>query len=261
MHPPRGNRTMGTRTPHQLLFIISVLLAGLGSQITTLADTITLKDGRTQQGEITRVENGSAMLKVGAGEIGIKLASIASVDKAPPKGFTEGMSAYSSGDAAKALGLLKPIATAFVGLPAEWARTAAGALADLYLTLEDYDNAAKAFEAFQSAYGEFGGGVRAEVGRARIAFAQGDFDAARQRIQPVIEEALGVFAPESSVASAYSQAFLLMGRLDEQAGDLQGALVNYLRTVTIYYQDPKAAADAAERAESLQKENTTLVVP
>lgn len=261
MQTKHDYRTTSYCYSHQLIFLVFTILVFWLSHALRAADSVILKDGRSQQGEIVGVEGGNLMLKVGAGTIGLQLNAIASISKDAPKNFEEGMAAYQAGDTGKALGLLRPIAEAFAGLPTEWAREATGAVADLYLVSDDYENAAKAFEKFQAAYGETGGGVRAEVGRARIAFAQGDSQAARQRIQPVIEQALGVFAPESSLATAYSQAFLLAGRLDEKDGDLQQALVNYLRVVTIYHQDSKAVAAANERATSLQNENPQLAVP
>ncbi len=261
MQIKHGYRTTGYRPSLQLLFLTAALLATPLTQVARAADTVKLKDGRTQQGEIVGVEGANLMINVGAGTIGLQLAAVESVTKEPPAGFREGMDAYLSGDAGKALGLLRPVAEKFAGLPTDWAREATGAVADLYLSMDDYDNAAKAFEKFQAAYGEAGGGQRAEVGRARIAFAKGDTETARKLLQPVIDQALGVFAPDASLAAAYSQAFLLAGQLDEKAGDIQQALVNYLRVVTIYYQDAKAVAMASERANAIQSADNTVVVP
>jgi hypothetical protein len=53
-------------------------------------------------------------------------------------------------------------------------------------------------------------------------------------------------------ALAYSQAFLVSGQLKEEEGNLQGALEDYLRTVTLFYHDPSAVTAAQQKADALR---------
>jgi hypothetical protein len=57
----------------------------------------------------------------------------------------------------------------------------------------------------------------------------------------------------------YGQAFYLMGLIHEHEGNLPAALQDYLRTVTLFFEDPATTAKARERADFLINEKNVVV--
>jgi hypothetical protein len=90
---------------------------------------------------------------------------------------------------------------------------------------------------------------------ARIAVAKKDLLSAKDSLAAVTEEALKMKTVPRENAFAYSQAFYVMGMINEADGKPQEALENYLRTVTVFYNDPSSRAAAQERADALRSRN------
>ena len=224
------------------------------------ADEIVSDDGRTREGEIVGVDGRTLQLRVGAGTIGIPLDRVASVTKPAPEAFQQALSARADGDSGRALELLRPLVGRFAGLPVDWARRATSLLGDLLLDAGEIEPAKAAFERFQTHYGGDGGGARLEVGLARIDFARGEFESARERLEPVVAEALDKPGASGTMDATYGNALLLLGRIEERAGALQQALEYYLYAQTVYNRDRALAESAAAHARRLRDENPGLVV-
>lgn len=223
-------------------------------------DTVITKDGRSQSVEVQGVSGSNLQVKVGAGTIGIPLANIARVRMNPPAGYDKAVRAYQAGDHGTALAETKVLAEKYRGLPADWARQLSAMLGDIYVALGKYEDAQAAYAAFEKSY-PGAGSVQSSVGRARIAVAQKQWDEAKKLLTPLAAAAAAAKNSDGSAALAYSQTFVLLGQVKEQAGDQAGALEDYLRTVAIYYHDPAAVADAQKRADALRQQNTALAVP
>lgn len=244
---------------HQLLFppVFGLVLAvsSLHAQ-----DEIVLKDGRTQAAKIVGVSGASLQIQVPAGVVGIPLAAVAQVKMPVPPEFALALKAYEDKDYSKALVLAKSISDKFRGLPTSWAQQATGMVGDIYVAINDIAKAEIAYRDFQASYpGQ--GGIQAEVGMARLDVSKKDFASAKKRLEPVITEALKQKVAPKSHELAYSQAFYLMGQINESEQQYSQALENYLRTVTLYYHDRVAANNAQERADALRKQQTGIAVP
>jgi len=221
-------------------------------------DQIVLKDGRTQNVTITGVTGTSVIVKVGTGTAGIPFASIARVSMTPPADFTAGMKAFAAKDYPKAVATLTVVTSQYRGLPAPWVQEGMTTIGAAYLALNDVKNAEAAYNALQKAYpGQ--AGLLVNVGMARIEFAKKNYDAAKQKLEPISAKALKEKTVTSDLASAYSQTFCLLGEIDEAQGNTVSALENYLRTVTIFDKDSVALNTAQERSDALKKQN--VVVP
>ena len=85
-----------------------------------------------------------------------------------------------------------------------------------------------------------------------------DFATAKQKITPIIDEALKVKDVPLTQRYAYSRAFYVSGQVKESEGNLAGSLEDYLRTLTIFYHDPAAVAAAQERADALRKQKIAV---
>ena len=86
-----------------------------------------------------------------------------------------------------------------------------------------------------------------------------DYDAAKAKIAPVLDQALKQRNPPAATAQLIGRAYFVSGKIKEQTGDLPGALEDYLRTVTIFPEDRIAAAGAQAAADNLRKHRGVTV--
>jgi len=224
-------------------------------------DTVITADNQQQHVKVVGVSpSGQLEILVGQGKLGLALANVKEVRMAPPPEYSQAFQAYQAKDFKKALDLMKPVADRFRGMPSPWAQQALSMVGDLYITLNDLPKAETAYLDFKKLYPTVGM-LQADVGLSRLAVAKKDFDGAKQKITPIIEKAFKEKAPTISNALAYSQAFLVSGQIKEAEGNFSGALEDYLRTVTIFYQDRAAVSAAQDRADTLRKEHKDVTVP
>jgi tetratricopeptide (TPR) repeat protein len=198
------------------------------------------------------------------GTVGRPLSQIREVRMAvtPPQ-FAQAQQAMAAQKYDEALKDLQAIAT-FRGLPSPWAQQATAMLGDIYIAKGEIDKAEAAYKDFQRLYPEAAqAGGASEIGLARLAVAKKDFETAKQKVQPIADQALKEKSPPLSQTTAftYSQAFLVLGEVKEGEGDFKGALENYLRTVTLFPQDRAAAALAEQKADALRKAHPDLFIP
>ncbi len=229
-------------------------------------DRLFFKDNHVQEGRVTGMSGNSVMVNLttasGApGQIGFDLGLLSRVEVAPPANFPVGNAAYAAGDWNKALAIFKPITEQFRGLPTEWMRQAFAVLGDIYVEKNDLVRAEVAYNDFRQLY-PGGNSLRFNLGQARIAMSRANDAAARQQLDPIVNAALqnpaGVSRAEGS---AYGQAFYLLGQLQEKAGKPAAALEDYLRTVTLYYEDSATATRAQQRADALRAAHKDLAAP
>jgi tetratricopeptide (TPR) repeat protein len=253
---------MKLRPPFSIQQLLFTTVCAFLLETTAFAqDVFITTDNRQTQAKITGVSaSGQLEFLVGAGKLGMPLANIKEVRMAPPPEYAQAFQAYQAKDFKKALDLIKPIADRFHGMPSPWAQQAVSMLGDLYIALNDLPKAEAAYMEFKKWYPN-GGSLQSEVGLSRLAVAKKDYATAKQKISPITERALKEKVPTLSNALAYGQAFLVSGQVKEAEGNFSGALEDYLRTVTIFYQDRAAVSAAQDRAETLRKEHKDVTVP
>ncbi len=237
--PPRSRRP------------ISIIAAGITLALTTsvFADVIVLKNGQRREGEIVGVTGNNVSIRIGPAQSTVPLADVASVEMVVPAAFTTASQSMQEGNAARALVEIRPVIDQYRGLPLTWARQAFAIQADALVELNQLDEAQRVFEAFEAAYPD--GDPLASISSARLDIARGDFDSAREKLAPVVSEASAVLLAEPSRSAQLGRAFLLMGQVREEAGEYPAAIEDYLRTVTIFYADAAAVAEARTRADAL----------
>lgn len=239
-----------------LLVILAVSLVVSGHLYAQ--EKIVKSDGSTQDVKVVNVTGGNVQVQVGNGVIGIPIATISQVIMAPPVEFTQAMAAYESKDFAKAAASAKIVVDKYKGLPVDWARQATAVLGDIYVEQNDLQKAETAYLDFLKAYpGK--GSLQTDVGLARIAFSKKDYSAAKQKLIPIKEQALKLKNVPSDIGAAYSNAFYLLGQIEEAEGDFSNALQDYLRTVTLFYQDRIAVNSAQQKADVLRKDHNISV--
>ncbi len=240
--------------------------AGLLASAASAQDRLVFKDNHVQEGKVTGMTGNSVMVNLtttsGApGQIGFDLNLLNRVEAAPPPTFQAGNAAYAAGDWDKALSIFRPITEQFRALPTDWARQAFAVLGDIYVEKNDVVRAEGAYNDFRKLY-PGGNSLHFNLGQARIAFARANDAAARQQLDPIVAAALknptGVSRTDNA---AYGQAFYLLGQLQEKDGQPADALQDYLRIVTVYYQDSGTTARAQQRADALRAAHKDLTAP
>jgi hypothetical protein len=199
-------------------------------------------------------------IQVGAGQLGLPLATVKEVRMAQPLEMTMALTAYQQKDFAKALTLIKAVTDKYRGMPSPWALQATSMLGELYIATNDLAKAETAYNDFKKFY-PAGGSLQSDVGLSRLALAKKDYDGAKQKLGPITDAALQEKIINPSNALAYSQAFLVSGQVKEAEGNLPGALEDYLRTVTLFYHDRAAVATAQERANALREAHKDVTAP
>ena len=255
------------RPPSPSAWLLTLCLgASLFASVAAAQDRLVFKDNHVQEGKVTGMSGNSVMVNLtstsGApGQIGFDLGLLSRVEAAPPANFAAGNAAYAAGDWNKALAVFKPITEQFRALPTDWARQAFSVLGDIYIEKNDVVRAEAAYNDFRKLY-PGGNSLRFSVGQARIAVARANDAAARQLLDPVVNAALQNPTGVSRMdAAAYGQAFYLLGQLQEKAGKPAEALEEYLRTVTLFSEDPATTAHAQQRADALRAANKDLSAP
>jgi len=241
----------------QLIFALGLTLSF--ATMAAAQDKLTTKDNRTQDGKIIGVVGSSVQIQVGAGTIGVPLATVQSVTMATPPEFATGKAAYEAGDYVKALAPIKAVADKFKGLPTLWAQEATSLLGNVYVALNKLPEAEAAYLDFQKSYGAQGGSIQSDVGLARVALSKKDYDKAKEKLEPITARALTEKHPAPALATTYSQAFYLLAQVEEAQQDYPAALQNYLRTVTLFHHDSVSAAGAQEKANALRKAHNIAV--
>ena len=247
----------------QLLFAAGasfLLVCGAAAQ-----DIVIDAQGQARQVKVVGVSSSGQMLEfdVGGGRLGLPLAgpnAVKEVRMNPPAEFGQAFQAYQAKDYTKARTLMKAVVDKFRGMPATWAQQASGMLVDIDLALKDTARAEVNYAAFVKAY-PAGGTLQADVLAARIAASKKNFDLAKQKLGPVTEAALKEKSVSGANALAFSQAFLVSGQVKEAEGNFNGALEDYLRTVTLFYHDRAAVGVAQERADALRAQHKEATVP
>ncbi len=241
--------------PLQQLLFAAALFCGF---VAFAQDTITTRDGKTTQTKILGVTGSSVQVQVGGGSIGVPLASVVSVTMAAPSDFAAGVTAYEGKDYPKALASLKNVTDKYKGLPVDWAQQSTVMLGDIYVAMNRFADAEAAYRDYQKYY-PGAGSTQADVGMARIAISKKDYATAKQKLEPILAQALKEKAVAKNIGPVYSNAFYLSGQIKEAGGDYTGALEDYLRTVTLFYHDRVAVNAAQERADAVRKEHGVAV--
>jgi tetratricopeptide (TPR) repeat protein len=258
--PYFAQRAMNLRrcfVPRQLIFPLAAALIFCGGRAALSQETITLRDGQTQEVRILGVTPSGVKVQMGAAEMVEPFSNLSQVSMNPPPEYGAAVAAFQSGDLQRALTLAEAVVSNYRGLPTDWARDAMCMLGDVYVALGQVPQAEAAYKDYQRAY-PGAGADDVNVGLASIDIANKDYEAARSKIQPVLDQALKQRNPPRQTAALIGRAFYISGQIKEHTSDLPGALEDYLRTVTIFPQDRVAAAGAQEAADVLRKTHGTM---
>lgn len=245
------------RAPIRLIAALALITAA--SATGRAEDTVVLKSGLTREGKVTGVSGGSVRLQINGAGTGIPLADVREIRMETPAEFDAAAARLASGDATGAATALQKINDTFAGLPAPWAEQAAAMLGDAKLAAGDKTGAAAAYDQLTKTYPA--ATALANLGRARLAVDDGKFDEAAPLLAPLLADSDQTALPAPAEGPALSQAHYLMGRVKEAAGELPGALENYLKAAALFPFDKNATADAQKRADALRAEHAGLIAP
>lgn len=225
-------------------------------------DSVTLKNGQRREGKITGVNGPNIRLAIsaaGAGrvETSVPLSEVQSVSMEPPADWGKALGAWEKGQAAETAKILTPLVDTFLGVPTPWVKQAAVVLVDAKLETGDDKGAEAILTNFTRAYPD--ADELTPLLRAKLAIKRNNFLGAKPLLAPLVEKGSQTKLADTSQSVTYGQAFYLMGLINEQEGKLSEALQDYLRTVTLFFEDPATTAKARERAEFLIQEKNVVV--
>ena len=215
-------------------------------------ETITLRNGQTQQVRVLGVVPTGVKIQAGDAAMVEPYGDIARVTMAPPPEFTAVGEDYDRDDLRGALEEAGVILQKYQGLPTDWARQAMLMAGNIYLSLNQLQKAEDVYADFQRIY-PGAASDELNVGLALIAIAHGNLEAARAKIEPILAQALTQWNPPKETAALIGRAWYASARIKEQSGDFPGALEDYLRAAVVFPEDRVAAADARQRADSLRE--------
>jgi tetratricopeptide (TPR) repeat protein len=237
-----------------------LLLVGLAAGGTAVAqDAVILKSGPTREGKVVGVSGGNVRIQTANGTVGTPLAEVREIRMAAPPEFDAAAAQLAAGDARGAVAALTKINETFAGLPAPWTERAAALLGDAKLAAGDKEGAAAAYDNLTKTYPQ--ATALANLGRARLAVDAGQFNEASPLLQPLLAGSEKTAFPAPADGPPLCQAYYLMGRVQEAAGDHQAALASYLKAAALFPFDKNAAADAQKRADALRAEHAGLIAP
>ncbi|HEV7406566.1 MAG TPA: tetratricopeptide repeat protein [Chthoniobacteraceae bacterium] len=245
----------------QLLFVATCILSVLAGAAKG-QDVLIKTDGSQQLGKILGATPAGVQIQItvggGASTLTQPMATIKEARMAviPPE-FAQAQKALEARNYDAALAALK-VVEKFKGLPADWAQQATALVGDVYIEKGDVPKAEAAFAEFQKLYPT---SAQAELGLAKLAVAKKDFAAAKAKLEPVLAKAAEDKNVNQRSGFAYGQAYMLMGQVKESAGDLQGALECYLKTVALFYYDRAAVAQAQQKADALRQAHPAVFIP
>lgn len=237
----------------------AAVLAGSSIAPCEAADTVVKKNGQTLEGRVIGTSAGKMQVKMSMGTVSVPLAEVRELQMQAPGEFVSAAARLSGGDAKGALAALEKINRSYAGLPAAWAERAAVMLGDAKLATGDLEGAKAAYDQFTKTYPD--SVALANLGLARLAVESGDTSGAAALLEPLASKASETALPANTEGSALSQAFFLLGRIDEAEGDPAGALENYLKASALFPFDQNAVADAKKRADALRADNPGLIAP
>ena len=122
----------------------------------------------------------------------------------PPPEYGLALQAIGQRDLPKASSFVGTIVAKYKGLPTDWAQHATALVGDLALQDWRTGQGGTAYEEFKKFYPS---ATQSEIGLAAIAASKKDFATAKQKITPIIEEALKEKDVPSTKRFAYSRAF------------------------------------------------------
>ena len=245
--------------PRQLLFLFAAGLLTSGARLASGQETITLRDGTTQDVTVQGVTSSGVRVQLRAGVTLVEpFANITKLTMNAPAEYAAAEVAFEKGDLKTALANEDSVVKSYRGLPTEWAQRATLTLGDIYVALDQLPQAEAAYNDYLKMY-PGAGTAEVNVGMARIDVSKKNFDAAKAKIDPILTQGIKLRNPPKVASTLIGRAFYVSGQIKDATGDLPGALEDYLRTVTIFPEDRVAAAGAQARADAIRKDHGTSV--
>jgi len=236
---------------------LAVVVALVSATSTAWAqDKIFFKDGKDQEGRITKVANNRVFMRIPSGEIPYPITNIERIDMPPPAQLAKAAGL----PAPQQISLLEPLVQQFRGLPVAWLVDAMGQLAAAYSDTNQGDKAMALYKEIQSSFPGSKFEMVAKTGLARERLKDNDISGALALLKPVIEESNKTLMPTRSDSRIFADAYIVRGMALEKNSMDDQALESYLAVVTIFYHNPRALAEAQQKADELRAKNPKAMV-
>ncbi len=197
------------------------------------------------QGKIEKVDDNLIYIRLGAaGTTTQPRAQIERVEIARPAEADQGLKAAEEGQAAAAIASLEPLYIHYRGLPQDWIEEISAHLGEAYVIAKDWTKAQALFAGFNKFYPQSHFRDLVLIGEAEALFAGKKMDEAQKCFEALLAEHEKEISVTDDQGRALGQACLRLGQIYAAADRTEEALESLLKTTTIYYQNPRAVAEA-----------------
>ncbi len=231
MKKVQANRTRGLR------MLVAGLVLGALVQSSLAAPYVILRNGTRKEGSSIRARaNGDVILNTEAGQITYsKNQYIRAVADRPPE-YGQALQAAQQEDYDKAVDLLEQVVREYRNL--EWDLRAQAAIAEVHMRQEEYMKAVSTFEKlFREAEDRKDGDTQWTYYEALLNAEQ--FTKLKRELDDIIED---------GARDQAARAQVMRGDINRKQGDLEGAAMDYLRTVILFKSQSGAQPEALFKA-------------
>ncbi len=232
---------------YKLAAVLASLLAVYNLPAAKAEDVIVTQQ-QTHRGTVRAVTPDGIQLELpGRGVITIPRMAVVNLRVDAPPGITRGVSAYEHGNIREARQSLDRLVFQYQGLDMEWAIKGLLYFGHACLKLNETQTAAKAFEAFISAYPDEDQIVSARLGMAEITLLNKNYEKAAEDFRELAEPYAAQLKPPADQQAYAALANLGLGKALEAQQQPAEALDAYLKVIALY-PDPAAYPEALYRA-------------
>ncbi len=204
-----------------------------------LAEDIVVTRQQTYRGAVKSVTADGIQFELpGKGMITIPRANVTQMRVEAPPAITRGIAAYEHGNIRDARQSLDRIVFQYQGLDVDWAEKGLIYFGRACLQGNELPAAAKAFEAFLTAYPESGLSADARLGMAEIELLNKNHEKALADLRELAAPFDAQLKPPAEQIPYAAAAYINIGRALEAQEQLPEALNAYLRVIALY-PDPK----------------------
>ncbi len=232
------------------LFLAGWLAAGAARS----QDVVTTRT-QTFRGQVLSVSEAGIRIKLDqGGEITLPRASVTQVTVTPPPSVLRGLDAYDKGLWREAARDLSKVMEQYLGLDTEWAAKGLLGYGRASLMNRDYDNAAKALEAFLNTYPDHPLILAAQIGQASIELHRKQYEPALAHFRELAATFDTQIKPARDQVPMAAELHLGMGECLEGLDRKPEALEHYARVIGLYAAEP-FYGEALYRAAALLAES------
>ncbi len=195
-------------------------------------------------GTVEKVDEASVLLGLNGGYTTIQRTNIRAVEISKPITLTAGFKAMEEGKIKEAIQILEPIYTKYRGLSEPWIEEISVHLGESYLTAREWGKAKNLFVEFFKFYPSSVFRDLAISGEGKALYSLNQKEDAARLLEGLLVEPEKEISVSDEQNRALGKACVTLGHCYLDAKKNEQALEAFLKTMTLYYLDRDAVAEA-----------------